>query len=266
MQNMLTEKGKTIILNTVGNPVLTNCYLFRHELMEKIRTQEIDCFCYEGIVILIHPSGGIHKMYYFLENPDILVPQLVGKIREDMEEYRDLVGSVVDRTPKKNVSVLERLEFRPYKEYMRKQMPAGAMDWYEPAQAAEIAGTGDMDGIYQLLYGTFDVMSDHLVSRQELSAFLESSRVLKVSINGELAGVLLFESVGKKSYLRSLCVNGKYRGRKVGSSLLGDYIGRNQKKIKLFYLWVEAANERAIRLYEGFGYKDDGLREYVYLY
>lgn len=266
MKDILTERGRTLILNTIGNPLLTNCYLSSHEVMEKIGTHEIHCFCYEGIVVLIHPSDGFHKMYYFLENPDILVPHLVGKIREDMKEYRDLVGTVVARIPDKNVSVLERLEFRSYKEYIRKQMPVGAIDWCELTHVTELAGIRDMDGIYQLLHGTFDVMSDHLVSRQELSAFLESSQVLKVSINRELAGVLLFESFGKKSYLRSICVDAKYSGRKVGLSLLQGYIERNQKKTKLFYLWVESTNERAIRLYERFGYKDDGLREYIYLY
>lgn len=266
MKDILTEKGKTLILNTIGNPLLTNCYLSSHEVMEKIRTHEIHCFCYEGIVVLIHSLDGIHKMYYFLEDMDILIPHLVGKIREDMKEYQDVVGTVVARIPDKNVSVLERLEFRSYKEYIRKQMPAGAMDWCEAVPMTEIAGVRDLDDIYQLLHGTFDVMSDHLVSRQELYAFLELSQVLKVSINGELAGVLLFESFGKKSYLRSICVNDKYRGRKVGSSLLKGYIGRNQKKTKLFYLWVENTNERAICLYERFGYKDDGLREYIYLY
>lgn len=266
MKGILTERGKTLILNTIGNPLLTNCYLSAHEVMEKIRTHEIYCFCYEGIVVLIHPSDGFHKMYYFLENPDILVSNLVGKIREDMREYRDLIGTVVSRVSEKNVAVLERLEFYPYKEYIRKQMPAGVIGWCEVAQVTEIAGIRDLDDIYQLLHGTFDVMSDHLVSRQELSVFLKLSQVLKVSLDGELAGVLLFEAFGKKSYLRSICVNAKYSGRSVGSSLLESYIESNQKKTKLFYLWVESTNERAIRLYERFGYKDDGLREYIYLY
>lgn len=266
MQDILTERGKTLILNTIGNPLLTNCYLSSHEVMDKISTHEMHCFCYEGIVVLIHPLDEIHKMYYFLEDQDILVPHLVETIREDMKEYRDVVGTVVAKIPDKNISVLERLEFRPYKEYIRKQMPVGAIDWCEAVQMPEIAGIRDLDAIYQLLHGTFDVMSDHLVSRRELSAFLESSHVLKVCINMELAGVLLFESFGKKSYLRSICVDAKYSGRKVGLSLLQGYIEKNQEKTKLFYLWVESTNERAIRLYEHFGYKDDGLREYIYLY
>lgn len=266
MKDTLTEKGKMLILNTIGNPLLTNCYLSSYEVMDRIRMHEFHCLCYEGIVILVHPSDGFHKMYYFLENPDILVSGLVRMIQEDMKEYRNLVGTVVARIPEKNVAVLERLEFHPYKEYIRKQIPAGAMDWCKAAPVTETANIGDLEDIYQLLYKTFDIMSDHLVSRQELSVFLESSQVLKMSLDGELAGVLLSELFGKKSYLRSICVNDKYSGRNVGSSLLEGYVEQNRKRAKLFYLWVESTNEKAIHLYERYGYKDDGLREYIYLY
>lgn len=268
MKDVLTEREKTLILNTIRNPLLTNCYLFGHEVIEMIRTHEIHCFCYEDIVVLIHPSDGFHKMYYFLKKPDILVPNLVAKIREDIKIYQNLVGTVVTRMPDKNVGVLEMLKFRPYKEYKRKQIPARTikMDWCKTPQVTKTANTADLEDIYQLLHGTFDVMSDHLVSRQELSTFLESSQVLKVHIEGELAGVLLFETFGKKSYLRLICVNDGYRRRSIGSSLLKSYLEQNRKRVKLFYLWVESKNKEALRLYEGFGYKDDGLMEYIYLY
>lgn len=266
VKNILTEKGKTIILNTVGNSVLTNCYIPCHEILDKIAIHEIYCFCYEGIVILIHPMNGIHKLYYFLSDLDILISGVERNIQEDLGKYRDLVGTVVARLPDKNVHVLEKLGFAPYKEYIRKQMISKNRDRCDIERIAEIANASDLNDIYQLLYGTFDIMSDHLLSKEELYTFLELSQVLKVRIDGALAGVLLYETFGKKSYLRSLCVSEEFIGKKVGLTLLEEYIKKNQERTKLFYLWVESTNDRAIRLYDRFGYKDDGLHEYIYLY
>lgn len=266
VNDILTEKGKAIILNTIGDCLLTNCYLSYHEVMEKIAKHDIYCFCYEEIVILIHPMNGIHKMYYFLEDLEILNSDLVRKIRDDLQNYPNLEGTVVSKMPNRNVDILEKLQFYPYKVYIRKQMLAGANDWCAPMYPIEIADTRDLHDIYELFYTTFDIMTDHLVSVEELRIFLELSQVIKISIEGKMAGVLLFESMGKKSYLRLICVSDEFIGKKVGLSLLQGYIFRNQKETKLFYLWVESTNERAIHLYEKFGYRDDGLREYTYLY
>lgn len=267
MKDILTENGKATILSTIGNPLLTNCYLSCQEVMDKIALHDIHCFCYEGIVILIHPmDGGIHKMYYFLEDRDLLTPDLVTKIRKDLENYQNLEGTVVARMPNRHLDVLERLQFRPYKEYIRKQMIPGTGDWIRPEHVIETAGIGDLNDICGLLHDSFDIMTDHLASQGELRNFLKMSQVLKISNHGELAGVLLYETFGKKSYLRSICVSEDYVGKKFGLSLLRGYFLKNCENTKLFYLWVESTNEKAIRLYESLGYKDDGLREYIYLY
>lgn len=266
MKDILTEKGKAMILNTIGNPLLTNCYLPCHEVMDKIAMHDIYCFCYEGIVILIHPVDDITKMYYFLEDRDCLIPDLVTKIRMDLDHYQNLEGTVVARMPNRNVDVLERLQFHPYKKYIRKQMIPETTKQYEAIHKAETADMDDLNDIYQLLYGTFDIMTDHLVSKAELRTLIEVCQVLKIAIDGELAGVLLFETFGKKSYLRSICVSDKFVGKKIGLSLLYTYILKNLETTKLFYLWVESTNKRAIQLYEKLGYKDDGMQEYIYLY
>lgn len=263
----MTEKGKAIILNAIGNPLLTNCYLSCREIMDKIATHKIHCFCYEEeIVILIHPMNGLHKMYYFIQSQDVLIPCLVEKIQKDIENYQNLEGTVVTKIPDKNVDILKKLEFHPYKKYIRKQMIPGTTEQYEAMYKAENADMDDLNDIFQLLYETFDIMTDHLVSKTELRTFLEMRQVLKIAIDGELAGVLLFETFGKKSYLRSLCVSEKFAGKKIGLSLLYTYILKNLETTKLFYLWVESTNKRAIQLYENLGYKDDGIQEYIYLY
>ncbi len=265
MNEILTEKETAVIRNAIGNPLLTNCYLSYNAVINEIAAHKIYCLGYNGIVILIHKMNGFHKMYYFLKTKDSLIPELVKKIQKDLAEYSNLEATVVAKMPDKNVDILERFEFHPYKKYIRKQKVVETENWCETTWLIETADIRDLNNIYQLLYSISDIMSDHLVSKEELHAFLESSQVLKVVIDGELAGALVFEFLGKKSYLRSICVSHNFIGKKIGLSLIKHYIEKNKNRTKLFYLWVESTNEKAIQLYEKLGYKNDGLVEYIYI-
>lgn len=264
MEEILTEKGQAVIRNAVGNSSLTNCYLSYNLVMERIRAQEIRCICYSGIILMVHSLDGVNKVYYFLESRDVLAPDVIRRIEGELSGYPDLVGTVVSRLPNQNVDILEMLGFRPYKQYIRKQMAAGTAVLCQAVWPVETAAVGDLDHIYPLLEGISDVMTDHLVSKEELYVFLAARQVLKVVAEGELAGVLVFEIFGKKSYLRTISVADRFKGKKIGLSLIEGYFQKNRENAKLFYLWVESTNERAIRLYDSLGYKDDGLKEYIY--
>lgn len=264
MEELLTEKGHTVIRHAIGNSSLTNCYLSYNLVIDRIRAQEIRCFCYDGIILMVHSLDGVNKLYYFLESRDVLVPDVVRRIQGELEGYPDLVGTVVSRRPEKNADILEMLGFRPYKQYIRKQTAAESAALCGTVWPVETAAVGDFDDIYPLLQGISDVMTDHLVSKEELHEFLAAKQVLKIVAEGELAGVLVFETFGKKSYLRTVSVADRFIGRKIGFSLIEGYFEKNRENAKLFYLWVESTNERAIRLYDRLGYKDDGLTEYIY--
>lgn len=260
------EEAMNIIKNAMGNPYLTNCFLYYRDVLNMIGSRDIHVLSFEKMVMLVHEIDGIQKMYYFLESEESEIADIEKEIHMKLSVYPRLEAEFVAKSLCGQSDVLEKLGFRFFKKYIRKKMVVSADFVCKETDEVEIANESDLSSIYQLLYNTFDIMSDHLVSQRELRELLAMAQVLKLDIDGNLAGVLLFETQGKKSYLRALCVAEEFWGRRVGISLMQNYIKRNVCNTKMFYLWVESTNQGAKRLYEKLGYEDDGLRNYIYLY
>ena len=89
--------------------------------------------------------------------------------------------------------------------------------------------------------------------------------VLKIDGQDKIAGVLLYEDTGVKSYARALCVSPDFRGGAVGYSLLAGYFNQHSEdRTKLFYLWVDEENKSVKKLHDRFGYQEDGLKDYIF--
>lgn len=266
MKEMFSREIKSVIKNATGNPLLTNCFFCYREVLSMIELKAVYIFYIKGNVFLVHRVGDLYKMYYFLGEADALKEEGIWEIRRELSVFTDLEAEFVARDHSHMPDVLEKLGFIFYKKYIRKQLVIRDQFIFEESRKVESANSADTDKIYNLLYETFDIMSDHLVSRAELRDFVREEQVLIVKSGKNVTGVLLFETHGKKSYLRALCVDSKFAGQGTGISLMANYIKRNMQSTKMFYLWVEDTNQVAKGLYEKLGYRDDGLKNYIYLY
>lgn len=264
----LSEKDGEIILNAIGKQALSNCYLPYNEIIKKIANMEIHLLSHEDIVLLIQDVHGIHKMYYFVkENKENEIGvDIYHDLSRQMGNYSSLMTDFISSVPCNKFDIIENLGYQPYKKYLRYHILEEKVRLLEPLEKAMFAGFSEIDDIYQFLYCTFDVLTDHLPSKEELYAFVKSQQIIKICRDNKIAGVLLFEKQGAKSYLRAICVNPEYRNREIGYSLMVNYIKITRNDSKSFYLWVESENKDAIRLYEKLGYEPDGLIDYIFLY
>ena len=95
----------------------------------------------------------------------------------------------------------------------------------------------------------------------ELRAAIAQQQILVARRDGEVAGLLFLRH--KECLPR--CGSGrwaKFRALKLGSALMRRYF-TTQNVVKRFVLWVAADNANAIQKYEHYGYKPDGLVDYV---
>jgi ribosomal protein S18 acetylase RimI-like enzyme len=108
----------------------------------------------------------------------------------------------------------------------------------------------------------FDRFGEQLPLRYEIEAAIEAGQVLVARHEGKLAGLLFFETQGMSSTLRFWAVAEPYRALKFGSALMRKYF-TTQAGVKRFVLWVAADNVNAVQKYGHYGYKPDGLVDYV---
>ena len=81
---------------------------------------------------------------------------------------------------------------------------------------------------------------------------------------GQVVGALNFTVKGNIAEVEQIAI--KEMGVGIGSLLLEKWHELYKNKVKLFRLWVDSANSRAISMYKKAGYEFDGscANEYVY--
>lgn len=124
------------------------------------------------------------------------------------------------------------------------------------------AATAEVAVILQLLEQEFDCYGEQIPLAYELESAIAQRQILVARRAGELAGLLFFETQGVSSTLRFWTVAEKFRTYGFGSALMRQYFF-TQTGVKRFGLWVAADNANAVQKYEHYGYKADGLVDYV---
>jgi ribosomal protein S18 acetylase RimI-like enzyme len=132
----------------------------------------------------------------------------------------------------------------------------------EPNGEVEFANVSDAQEIVDLLESAFDRFGEQLPLLYEIQAAVCARQVLVARHQGKIAGLLFFETQGLSSTLRFWAVANVYRTLKVGSALMRQYFA-TQGAVKRFVLWVAADNVDAVQKYSHYGYKPDGLVDYV---
>ena len=171
----------------------------------------------------------------------------------------DLVGN--ESAMNQLLPVLEQAGFRRYAQLQRLAR-VGRPEAGGDGLLAAFAGKADCPVVLGLIEASFDRYGEQLPLTYELEAAIESREVLVVKRDGNLAGLLFFETQGMTSTVRFWMVAEKFRGQRVGSALMQHYF-QTQTAVRRFTLWVDARNENAIQKYRHYGYAPDGLIDHV---
>ena len=254
------------ILQYINNSILNNCFLTYNEICSKIKNSELKVIEFDSVLFLIEDKESFSNLYFF-QVMDTLYE--ADRINIELSRYKNISCNIVSKGQKGDIkSLMEQWGFSLYKKYRRKAVICQNVEkmyienkWLDIKTALK----RDIDEIHKILGDNFDEITSFLPSKKELEKLICKEEILVVYDNNRIVSVLIFEDIGLKSYLRAICVKEAYRGQKMGYALMERYINSHIDQTELFYLWVEDTNENANQLYEGLGYRDEGLVDNIYL-
>jgi ribosomal protein S18 acetylase RimI-like enzyme len=171
----------------------------------------------------------------------------------------DLVGN--ETTLSHLLPPLEQAGFRRYTRLQR-MARIGRPESIAGGPQIGFAEKADCQAVLGLIENSFDRHGEQLPMLYEIESAVESRQVLAATHDGELAGLLFFETQGLASAVRFWAVAEKFRALKVGSALIQHYF-KTQNSVRRFTLWVNSGNENAIQKYRHYGYAPDGLVDQV---
>lgn len=106
---------------------------------------------------------------------------------------------------------------------------------------------------------------ENVIREEDFERFIENKEIVVAKLQDEIVGYMMFSikeiiknimRYRKQISIEAICVDEKYRGKGIGTSLLNyaKKIGKENHCTDI-YLTVNEENEDAIRLYEKFGLK-----------
>lgn len=127
------------------------------------------------------------------------------------------------------------------------------------------AKADDLKQIESLLHTYFDEKLEQIPLSSEIAQLIADKHVMKCVVNGNIAGILLFELNASTLYLRYWLTLPEYRDQGVGGALLKRFFYEG-KETKRQILWVMQDNENAIKRYEHYGFRQENMYDYILNY
>ena len=121
----------------------------------------------------------------------------------------------------------------------------------------------DLEEMKDTLYSDFDNFLSYNVLKQELVN--QNTTYIIAKENSEVVGFAGISVCLDEATLNNIVVKKSYRGKGIGGELLESLIELcSDMNMKLLTLEVNTQNTPAIKLYEKFGFKNQGIRKKYY--
>lgn len=235
---------------TKSSAICTNFFLPADETERAVLSGELFCEEWDGGMLILRSRGDYWRTYFYLADPDSAVTCEIPAPAVLEIPYRDR-----DTAAKSAVRGFTEAGFAPL--FQRIRMTRRGSELSCDGTAVR-ASSDDAEKLKAIFRENFHLLAGCIPTEDELSGEIRAGHILTDSARTAL---LHFTEGKAGTELRHLAVEEAYRNRGTGSALVGAYL-----KIcgaKKSTVWVRNDNEAAIRTYEKYGYRADGMKSAV---
>jgi GNAT superfamily N-acetyltransferase len=243
----------------------TNFFPVQSKLESWVARGELTAEARDGVTFFLRKDRDFSHLYFCAANPSAFGRELAQLSSGTAEKLAtDLVGPEASLTELLNLA--QQCGFRRYSRLVRLARVASAVSpsSVQCPAGIQVAAEGDTPEILGLIEILFDRFADQLPTLYEIEAAIAARQIFIIRQNGAIAALLFFETQGVTSTIRYWLVASQFHSRGFGSALIRHYF-LSQPAVRRFILWVTATNQNAIQKYQHYGYKPDGLVDYVLL-
>jgi len=234
----------------------TNFFPVDSKLQAWIAHGELSVAWHPGAAFFFRNDRDFQRLYFCAANESALEQGLaVTPALKTGRVMTDLVGN--EAALSRLLPVIEQSGFRCYTRLQRLAR-IGRPETGPGTSSTDFAESTDAAAVLRLIENAFDRYGEQLPTPYEIESAIQHRQVLVARHDGELSGLLFFETQGLASTVRFWAVAEKFHSRRIGSALMQHYF-QIHGPVRRFSLWVNSGNENAITKYRHYGYTPDGL-------
>jgi ribosomal protein S18 acetylase RimI-like enzyme len=224
---------------------------------------KLDLFLYDMIgetTFLYRKNQGFYSLFYIATDIHVLkesLEKISARYNNDLFVI-DIIGKQEEIQSMRNIFIENG--FYGYTSLVRMSKINNDNSIYEEgSKYISYVEPKNAHKIYDLLQFYFSPYAEQLPLIEEIDVWANRKGILVYCDNNiNIQGFLIFELIGKTSYLRYWFVHPDHRDKKIGSALLNRYFVESRyTKRQLF--WVIESNGNAIKRYEHYGFKKEQL-------
>lgn len=233
----------------------TNCYVNFNTFKQLLNNS--DFFVRDESFFIVQKEENFYRFYYYVEKYENLTNlDSFFKMYKKPIVLEMVSQNTIEKKHYKNIG------FDLYKTYSRYFIAANTKKAkklkYNPI---ELANNEDIETIKKMIDNAFDPLSDYIPDYEALKNFIKKDEIYVVKINQKIAGTAIYEKLGKNYYFRLSCVDKKYRNGFIGYILASNLLSENTN----YKTWIDDENSLAINLNKKIGYRQDGLKNYIFV-
>ena len=239
---------------------VTNSFFSYEQLSQMLERQPV--YQKDGLIVIAKNTPYCTYLYWFaadcrsLRNLHCLL---------DKKQSVPVITELIGNTSFCSEISSQLLGFNEYNKLTRMLYKASGDNRFfnDLTPTISVAGQSDLQSVRGFLYDSFDVLTSHLPSDDELLKMLSNGEVYTVEGNPEKGTAIFNRNSPHMWYLYQIAVGKQFRGRGYARSLLQSKLITLGKMDKMT-LWAEDGNNRAQTLYCSAGFVTTDIHTVIY--
>lgn len=243
----------------------TNCYFLKNKVLQLIERRKLYYEKQGNNVILYEKEEGFYRLYYWIN--DI---ENVKKIKNNLPVVIEFPYSKeLSQKNEIELGLISKLGFVLGRESSQMVMKKEEVIWKDELLDGKIRfdypKIDDYKRIKELLFMSFNALFAFLPTDEQLKTLINNHNIIVAYYDEEIVGALNTEQINNTVWIRHICIDKKYQGKNIGSSLHNEGCKRRINKVKEFRCWVDIHNILAVKMYQrqGYCFNNRKANEYV---